>query len=249
MRKALGMLAGLLLFSGSAQAGRRPFLFAHDVATVPEGDVEIETWLDYDNQKVAEAPDEWRFWWGPRWSPVDGAEITALVSLQQEDDKGSVELWAGLLEGRWRSTPRPAGSLVLQVDLRLAFDPLLSHQIQPSVGWVRRGGRFVETVQVGYAAGFGIDRYDWLTWRAGVAMDVIRGDVSAPLQIGIESFGELMLTSDSANDFKTQKNSVGLLGPTASVARGRLWFTGGVLFGLSENSPFAYVRGIIGLAL
>jgi hypothetical protein len=211
--------------------------------------VEIETWLDYDNQKIPEHPDLWRFWWGPRWSPIDGVEITALVSLQQEEEKDTVGLWAGLLESRWRSTPRPWGSLALQLDLRLGFDPDLPHQIQPQVGWVRRGGRFVETVQLGYAAGFGYARYDWMTWRAGVAMDVIRGEVSAPLQVGIESFLELMLTSDSINDFKTGAHSVGLLGPTASVARGRLWFTGGVLFGLGDTGPFAYVRGIIGLAL
>jgi hypothetical protein len=258
------MLAALLLWQGAAWAGRRPFLYAHDVAMVPEGDVELETWFDYVNQKAQvlpgmENPDLWRFWWGPRWSPVDGVEITALISLQQNEDPGVgpdgmpkdpiAAFWAGLLEARWRSTPKPFGSLMLQLDLRLGFDPDLPHQIQPQVGWVRRGGRFVETLQVGYAKGFGHADYDWLTWRAGVAVDVIRGEISAPLQIGIESFGELMLTNTSANDFHTGRNSAGLVGPTVSVARGRLWFTGGVLFGVSDQSPSAYVRGIIGLAL
>src|SRR5262249_3719805 len=155
--KALGMLAAVCLLQGVAQAGRRPFLYSFDVPTVAEGDVEIETWLDY--------LDRWRFWWGPRWSPVDGVEVMALTSFQQEEGGGSSVLWAELLETRWRSRPTIAGSLMLQLDLRIAIARSLPHQIQPQVGWVKRAGRLVASAQVGYARGFEGDAptkdYDW----------------------------------------------------------------------------------------
>src|SRR5262249_17518776 len=150
MRRALTVIAGLLLLEGWALAGRRPFLYAQDAATVPEGDVEIETWFDVVSQKVAASPDLWRFWWGPRWAPFGGVEVVALMSLQQQENADAVGLWAGLLEGRWRSTPAPLGSLMLELDLRLGLDPNLPHQIQPQVGWTHASGRFVESLQVGY---------------------------------------------------------------------------------------------------
>src|SRR5262245_26668140 len=145
IRKAFGILAGLLWLHGAAEAGRRPFLYAHDAATVPEGDAEIEIWLDHINQHAIPAPlnvDLWRFWFGRRFSPIDGVEIAALVSMQQSDPGGAAGFWGGLLESRWRSAPRPVGSLALELDLRVGMDPNLPHQIQPQLGWVRRGGRF-----------------------------------------------------------------------------------------------------------
>src|SRR5215468_7194253 len=119
MPRGLGILAGLLFLSGAAQAGRRPFLYSFDVPTVSEGDVELETWLDY--------LDRWRLWLGPRWSPVDGIEISALTSFQQLEGAGSANLWAELVEARWRSAPTVAGSLMLQLDVRIALANDLPH--------------------------------------------------------------------------------------------------------------------------
>jgi hypothetical protein len=242
MRTVLGMLAGLLLLQGAAHAGRRPFLYSSDVTTVPEGDVELETWLDYF--------DRWRFWVGPRWSPFDGVEVMALTSFQQDEGATSALLWAELVQGRWRSPATTAGSLILELDFRIAIAAKLPHQIQPQVGWVKRAGRLVGTAEVGYAHGFeGVaptKDYDWFTWRGGAAFDVIRGEVSAPLQLGVEAFGEAVI--NGLNDLNFKKSTANL-GPTLSVARGRLWFTGGILFGLTSDSPDTFVRGIIGLAL
>jgi hypothetical protein len=248
------MLAGLILLSGTAQAGRRPFLYAKDAATVPEGDVELEQWLDYFNNRAN--GDVYRWWIGPCWSPADGFELTLLTSFQEEDKAeiyggAKFALWAELLEARWRSQPTRAGSLLLQLDFRLGIDDDLPHQLQPQVGWVKRGGRLVGTAQVGYAHGFANNtpNYDWLTFRAGAAVDVIRGEISAPLQVGVEAFGEIMLTSTSQSDLRSGENSAAFAGPTVSVARGRLWLTAGLQFGIGDHTPTLLSRGIIGLAL
>jgi len=249
------MLVGLCLLQEVAQAGRRPFIYAKDAATVPEGDVELESWLDFINPKVG--GDDYRWWIGPCWSPADGFELTILTSFQEQEKNqefGGTKfaLWAELVEGRWRGPATTAGSLLVQLDLRLAIDDELAHQLMPQVGWVKRGGRFVGTAQVGYAHGFGTIKaidYDWVTFRAGAAVDVIRGEISAPLQIGVESFGEIMLTNASKNDLGSGTNSVAFVGPTASVARGRLWLTSGLAFGVGTQAPTLLWRTIIGLAL
>jgi hypothetical protein len=255
MRKALGVLAGLVLLQGVAQAGRRPFLYAKDTATVPEGDVELEMWLDYINTKGENNifGDVYRWWIGPCWSPFDGFELTALTSFNEEENlAGRFGLWAELLEGRWRSPATAAGSLLLQFDFRISLDDDLPHQLMPQVGWVKRGGRFVGTAQIGYAHGIGTHgkaNYDWMTFRAGAAVDVVRGEISAPVQLGVETFGEIMLTDTSRSDLATGQNSAAFAGPTISVARGRLWLTTGILFGLSDKTPTVLSRAIIGLAL
>jgi hypothetical protein len=257
MRTVLGVLAGLCLFQGAAVAGRRPFLFAYDTATVPEGDAEIESWLDLIQPRHTGQVGEWRWFLGPSWSPVDGVEVSALTAFAQAmEDGAAAELWAELLEGRVRVLrSQTLGDLTLQLDLRIALIYDIPHQVQPQIGWVKRAGRIVGTVQAGYARGFaGNDKpeinnvtYDWVTWRAGIAFDAIRGEISAPLQIGIESFGELVLTGKG--DQEVGQSSTVTVGPTFSVARGRLWLTAGVLFGILDESPQAIVRGIIGLAL
>src|SRR5215831_5364481 len=121
MRKVVGVLAGLVLLAGTARAGRRPFLYAYDAPTVPEGDVEIETWLDFIHPRHAGQLDEWRWFFGPRWSPTASVELSAFTSLAQTVQPPSVtELWAELLEARWRVLQsEPFGSLTLQIDLRI----------------------------------------------------------------------------------------------------------------------------------
>ena len=255
MRKALGVVAGLLLLQGTAQAGRRPFLYAYDVPTVPEGDVEIESWLDFvrSRRNPMGLGDEWRWFIGPRWAPVDGFELSALTAFAQTVGQGS-ELWAELIEGRWRIWRSEGGSsLTLQLDLRIALAFDIPHQLQPQLNWIKRAGRIVGSVQAGYARGFAGNEsvnnvsYDWVTWRAGIAVDAVRGDVSAPLQLGIESFGEIVV--NGKGDQLMGGGSTVTIGPTLSIARGRLWLSAGVLFGLLDESPVAITRGIIGLAL
>jgi len=254
----------LSLFAAtSAFAGRRPFLFGQDSAMVPDGDVEIETWLDYRwNRPIpagmggAWAPSQWLWWVGPRWSPIEGVEVSALTSIAQDDQSAAApnppstaQLWAELFTARWRVVNDDSvGSVSLQLDFRLPLASDLLYQLSPSVGWAKHAGRFGFTAQAGYAAGFRAnDRYNWIVWNAGASVDAIRGEVWPVLQFGVEAFSEVVIGSGT-NDISGRKTTVNV-GPTVSVARGRLWFTVGALFGLTQDSPLVYLRGVLGVAL
>ena len=253
------LIAALLMMALPARVvagGRRPFLFAYDAPSIAGGDVELETWLDF-MSKRAPLNDEWRWWLGPRWAPVDGFEVTALTVLTQDlvkppDMPSTVQLWAEVIELRWRvHTFESIGSITLELDGRIAIANDLPFQASPSVAWNKRAGRFGFAAQVGYAAGFAgpadNDHYHWITWRAGASIDAVRGEVAPILQFGVEGFGEAPLVGK--NDLTDDTRATVNIGPTISVARGRLWLTLGALFGVTEASPAAYVRGILGVSL
>ena len=47
IRGNLRALALLLLLTASAEARRRPWIFAEDTTVVPDGDVELESWIGF----------------------------------------------------------------------------------------------------------------------------------------------------------------------------------------------------------
>jgi hypothetical protein len=241
--------------AGLAQAARRPYLYGYDTSSIPAGDVEIETWFDYMN-KPKVAADEVRWWIGARWAPVEGLELALLTIVAQDLSPSqaggnSAQLWGELLELRWRALRfESVGDFSLQLDLRMALANDQPHQVSPSIGWAHKWGRLGASAQVGYAAGFAgsaeNDHYHWLVWRGGMAVDVVRGQISPLLQLGVEGFGEATLSG--FNDLVNVKGSTANVGPTLSVAKGRAWVTAGVLFGLTQTSPTALARLILGLA-
>jgi hypothetical protein len=235
-----------------AHAGRRAYIIDYDVPTVPDGDVEIETWMDFISIKPG--VNDWRWWIGPRWAPHETVELVALTILTQENTSTSsrAELWAELIDVRWRFFSHPrAGTLTLQVNARIAVDKYLAHQLSPQLGWATHVSRFNFAAQVGYAAGFAgptsASDYHWIVWSAGASIDLVKGEIAPPLQLGVEAFGQGVITGQ--NDFTHTSGSPVNLGPTLAVAKGRLWLSAGALFGLTADSPFVFVRGIIGLAL
>ena len=247
------LLLLLLLFGFDAQAGRRPWIFAEDTATVPDGDVEIESWVGFVD-RGDEKPGEWHWWIGPYWSPIEQLEFAALTAMRQPYENPSnnnFQLWVEQLSLRWRVVERKFGALFLRVEGRIAFENNVPFQVQPSIAWAKHVGRFGFAASFGYAAGFegGGDnvRYDWLVYRAAASFDIIRGEVVSPFQIGVELYSQEELSGK--NDLTGDKRSSTLLGPTLAVAKGRLWLTVGTLAGLSAGGPTLVVRGIIGLSL
>ena len=270
----LSVVSSLLIFPGSAQAGRRPYLVGYDTPMVADGDVELETWLDLVR---APKPDEgeprgesqWRYWLGPRWSPYDGVEIAALAiwvqDLTREDGSAVTEFWGELLEARVRVFQHETlGTAVVQLNFRIPITNDLPYQLSPSLNWMTRVGRLRLTAQGGYAHGWGVpdlkgtdvagnpetikgedSDYEWIVWNGGAAVDVVRGEISTFVQLGVEGFGEHVL--EGVNDLTDGKSTVNV-GPTLSVAKGRLWFTGGALAGMTPDSPEVFVRGMTGIA-
>jgi hypothetical protein len=247
------VIALMVLLQGSALAGRRPWIFAEDTTTVPDGDVEIESWIGFIDRVTP--PGSWHWWVGPYWAPVEGLEIAALTVLSQPydspGDSYGAQLWFEHLSLRWRAIERNFGSLFVKLEGRIAFSEKIPFQLQPSIAWAKHVGRFGFAASFGYAAGFEgtppNDNYHWLVYRAAVSFDVVKGEVAPPFQIGVELYSQEALAG--INDLTATTQSSALLGPTLAVARGRLWLTLGALAGLTEAGPRVLVRGIIGLAL
>jgi hypothetical protein len=239
----------LVLLAGSAEAGRRPWIFAEDTATVPDGDVEIESWIGFIDRVTP--PGSWHWWIGPYWAPADGLEIAALTVIAQpyEGANGVAQLWFEHLSLRWRVVERRFGALFLKVEGRIAFSEDVPFQVQPSVAWAKHAGRFGFAASFGYAAGFEGPKqdYHWLVYRAAASFDVVKGELAPPFQIGAELYAQQVLAG--INDLTADGRSSVMLGPTLAVARGRLWLTVGALAGLTEGGPKVMVRGIIGLSL
>jgi hypothetical protein len=250
------LLPLLALLPLPASAGRRPYLWSYDLPTVPDGDVEIETWLDF----IASMPkvDHWRWWLGPRWAPHETLELSIFTIVVHEEDasqspaRSATELWAEQLELRWRFfTHKRAGALTLQPGTRIAIVHDRAHQLSLQLGWADRVGRFGFAAQVGYAGGVGgsspAQDYQWIVYSAGISVDAIKGQIAAPLQFGVELYGQGVVSG--TNDFNNLPGSTLNLGPTLCLAKGRLWLSAGSLFGLTTASPSLFFRGIIGLAL
>jgi hypothetical protein len=245
---ALALLATL---ASTARAGRRPWIYAEDTSMVPDGDVEIESWVGY-LLSNPNNPDAWHWWIGPYWSPVDGLEVAALTVITQpyDDSKtSSAELRFEHLSLRWRVIERKFGSLFLKLEGRLSFADDMPYQLQPSIAWAKHIWRFGFAASMGYAAGFQDKKavYQWLTYRAAISFDVVRGEVAPPFQLGLEMYSQEQLVG--LNDLTGKKSSSVVLGPTLAVAKGRLWLTLGALAGLTHDGPRVFVRGIIGLSL
>ncbi|MFT3843271.1 MAG: hypothetical protein QM723_40175 [Myxococcaceae bacterium] len=248
-----------------AHAGRRPFLIGHDETMVADGDVEVETWVDqWRNPGLIETPlppgflppkastapfaTAWVWWAGLYWSPHDDFEVRAFTSVLQRDNAGPT-LWAELVSLRWRFLHGDFGSLVAQIDLRIPILKGLLWQASPTLSWSKKLDRFTFHAQAGWASSFrgGKLPSQWFTWDAGAAVDVVKGEIAPIVQVGAEAFSEVMYRG--ANDFNNRPGGTLNVGPTISFAKGRLWFTGGALFGVTPDSPKWLIRGMVGLAL
>jgi hypothetical protein len=261
MRRVLVALT--LVASLDAGAARRPFVVAYDTSTLAEGDVEVETWVDFVAPRNEDS--QWRWWLGPRWAPFEGVEVAALTALTQgfnnpyTNGPSGAQFWAELLEARWRLFDRPFGAVVLELNVRIPMANDLPWQIAPSLTWTSRFKRVSLTAQLGYAAGLpnswqraAMDdtSYHWFTWSGGVAVVAVQGEVAPLLQIALETFGIVAARGlNDLTDLGLAAGPVANLGPTVTVAKGRLWLGVGCLFGLSFASPTPFVRAVFGIVL
>ena len=188
----LAFLTALLLLPLPAIAGRRAYLVNYDVPTVPDGDVEIETWIDF----VSTAPpaNQWRWWIGPRWAPHESIELAAFTIVVSDNSVmgttkvSATELWAEQLDLRWHFFSHPrAGVFTAQFNARIAVVSDLPHQLSPQLGWATRLGRFGLAAQLGYAGGFGGSgpwpNYHWIVFSAGASVDVVRDESRHPFSL------------------------------------------------------------------
>ncbi len=251
----LAVVLGQLALAAPAQAGRRPWTYAEDNTMVPDGDVEIETWVGFIERKEG-TPGAWHWWLGVYWSPIESLEVAALTAITQayeapDGQPRGAELWVEQLSIRWRIIERKFGALFLKLEGRIAFADNVPFQLQPSLAWAKHAGRFGFAASFGYAGGFegggATKSYHWLVYRAAISLDIVKGDVAPPFQLGVELYSQEQLAGQ--NDLTNNTRSSVMVGPTIAAAKGRLWLNVGALAGVTGGGPTVLIRGIIGLSL
>src|SRR6478752_4465997 len=87
---ALGVVAGL---AGTSAAGRTPFAWSYGTDIIPERGLELESWINEENQKDGSNTGETSFWWGPVLALTEHVEFA--ISMEAHDEAGSTsfERW------------------------------------------------------------------------------------------------------------------------------------------------------------
>jgi hypothetical protein len=233
------VVAGLCLAfgAGTAEAGRRPFLFTYDSEIVPEGDAELEQWL-WSESKVPANPGRGAIYW-IWWSPIFGLtnHLELALPLQIGSAANSTSLSFLSAEVRYRFLSRENDG---------PFQPLVRLAVKQSVS--SRSG--ASSVEANFVATYGrpselhvsVDlgariSLPWpegnlarplvASYAAGVAYPILANE----LRISAEFLGE-----QGIQDYPDSALPRHSLGGAISWTRGRVWITAGSLFGLTGLS-------------
>lgn len=224
----LGLCASLA--PRPAEAGRRPFIWAYDTETVPQGDVELEQWLWARTQAplAPDRPSTYWIWWGPVVGVTNHLEVAAPFQVRSAR-AGPTVLESFELDVRYRLFSRTEQE---------GFQPLLRaawHQAIHTANPSRLDANAVlsygppdalhAVVDLGVRLGMASDIAALGTYDAGLSYAFFDGE----LKVALEVFGEMGLRNDT-----TQHHFVGL---NLSWTRGRFWVTAGTLVGLTPIFP------------
>lgn len=223
------LLLAAHLLPATAEAGRRPYIWVWDSEVVPEGTAELEMWYW---ERITDRPrDATYVWTAPILGLTDRLELALPFewSHRQQGDKTQFD-WYGA-ELRWRlASPdrQEAGPLTTLIRLAIhrlvrerddargelnlvaAYEPSDALKLTLDLGAV---GTLGGTVRGTYAAG------------ASYAL-------SPTLRVGAESFGRLI--GHDGSDWQT---GFAMVGPNVGWTVGRMWLTGGALFGVTDEAP------------
>jgi hypothetical protein len=230
-----GLVAAVLL-PGSAEAGRRPFIWAYDTEIVPQGDVDLEQWLWTRARIPTREVDRARYWvwWGPVFGLSQQLELAVPFQLVATGERTEMDFVSAdfrfrlkprgddsplqqLVRVAWMQTIRDSGSSRLELNL------VQSHQ------W-DSGLRL--TADLGLQASHPLleGRTGALsllgTWDAGVSYPVV-GD---ELRLSLELFGDAGLVGQPRPVHQ-------FVGADVAWSLGRMWVTAGVMVGLTPLFP------------
>lgn len=167
----------LSLFAFTAGAAPRQFSFVYDSEVTSEGNIELESWLDYghpaNTRHYTEGQQNLIWWLGGRIGWIQGLELSGFLSVEQKDrlaqdpdepdatkkarESGLFNLMAAVLDVKYR--PFEPGTLVVDPYIQFQYllwadtfapQPLHPHQFHLTVGASKRIGRFYATTQLGY---------------------------------------------------------------------------------------------------
>src|ERR1041385_4547081 len=84
MRRSLLPVAIVLAYAAPAHAGRSHFGWLYGSDIIPERGVELESWINEENQKTGEKTGETSFWWGPVMALTQHLEFAISAEAHEE---------------------------------------------------------------------------------------------------------------------------------------------------------------------
>jgi hypothetical protein len=248
VRTVLAVLVFACVLPRAAHAGRSFYGWLYGTEVVPERGVELQTWVQDENDKYSTRNKETWLAWGPLVGVTDQLELGLPVELEWADvitpgmpvtERVSFTFKRFGIEARYRlASPDPvdASPLVPLVrvavkrdvtarsDVRLEGDAVVSYQ----------AGSVQALVDLGFAGDISSSS-SHLELHPGAGISVL---ATGELRVGAEIYTELSLDSRS--------ESWATAGPDLSWTHGRFWFSGA--FGIGLYHVQAAPRVIWGIA-
>jgi len=207
----LSVVAGL---ASTAHAGRSHFAWSYGTDIIPERGLELESWINEENQKDGSTSGETSFWWGPVLALTEHVEFA--ISMEAHDEAGvtGFERWGADVRYRPQS-PDAVDAGPFATKFRAGVKRLIHD---------RAGVRGEADAIASYTDGRVFVLFD-----AGAVYEHVpdadeaelrpSGGVSVravdDLRFGIETYSELII--------KGAGTSWLVVGPTVSLTRGRFW--------------------------
>lgn len=218
---ALGLFALSLPATAGAAARQFP-MTADGTSMTPEGDVEIESWLEFGHpadkghQMVGQRNTIW--WLGFRTGLFENVDVAQYVLVEQKNkeeivagsglyEEGKANLLGVLLDVKWR----PLASRVTAVDPFVQFqythwaEDYHPEQLRTTLGVSKRVGRVLGAVNASYWESTVVDsagegsrmRWRWVDGSAALSTAIVRGAGKSPeLAIGAELWALRSLGKD-----------------------------------------------------
>lgn len=248
MRTVLAVLLLACVLPRTAQAGRSFYGWLYSTEVVPERGVELQTWIQDENDKYSTRNKETWLAWGPLVGITDQLELGLPVELEWADtiqpgmpptEKVSFTFKRFGIEARYRlASPDPVDAPVLvplvrvavkrdvtaRSDVRVEGDAVMSYQA--------RGVQVLADLGV---SGDISSSTSHLEVHPGAGISVL---ATSELRVGAEFYAELSLDSRS--------ESWATAGPDLSWTHGRFWFSGA--FGIGVYHVQVAPRVIWGIA-
>ena len=235
-----GLLLALALVLGPApaRAARNFQLFLDQSQLVPEGDVELETWIWSQGQipsNTARPTTIW-FWMGPVVGISSHLELQLPLQIVGVPDNAVLDTLS--LVARYRIFPRQQDT-GFQPLIRLEYQQPLSAYAGPPTLKILLVGTYGGPGAVQYTANMGVQLgLPFLQSSAtgdvsvlGTAGLGVSIPLAAELRISAELDGQLPLAGEPRPNLAQL-----FLGPSLAWSRGPIWVTFGCLFGLTRNS-------------
>jgi hypothetical protein len=225
--------------TSDALAGARPYAFTQGVDSLPENDVELESWFTADTPRAGGSG--WDWWLGPVVGITDQLEVGLFAIAQQLAPTADMAPPPFVLNSlRLQVTYLLAPKAEWPVDVRMRAElrqPIVAGEVYAT--WLsaivaKDFAKLNVTANVGSYLEFDGGPGKYFQYGLGASYELLRG-----LRGGGELFGDGEYSDASHDHF---------IGPSVAFGRGRLWFAGTLGFGLDQASSKRRGRLVVGVA-